>query len=251
MQPISRIIQHIITYMKWILVPGALLQAVKEREADRLEQDVLAVYSSSNLTVSEDLAVFPRRTSSPVKKQCIPDSESNLTQNTSLINIENNQQKEITIQQQRGGAILPRHKLPLVPGKIYLRKLHHSASALQGLPVREVTSGPRIAIINAVGMISTGLSTESGLMGAVIGTDSLAAHLAIAREDSSIQAVVLRIDSPGGSAIASDILWREIRKVSRVKPIVACMVDIAGEMVHIKLIQYVLKYECEINVLLC
>ena len=244
MHPLSRIIQHIITYMKWILVPGALLQAVKERESNRLELGVLAVYSSSNLTVSEDLAVFPRRTSSSSEKQNIPDTKSNLTQNNTLINIENNQQKEIIIQQQqRGRAILPHHQLPLVPGRIYLRKLLYSASALQGLPVREVTSGPRIAIINAVGMISTGLSTENGLMGAVIGTDSLAAQLAVAREDSSIQAVVLRIDSPGGSALASDILWREIRRVSRVKPIVASMVDIAGEMVHIKLIYHVFEVD--------
>ena len=241
MHPLSRIIQHIITYMKWLLVPGALLQAVKEREADRLEHGVLAVYSSSNLTVSEDLAVFPRRTSFSSEKQSIPDTKSNLTQN----NIEYNQHKEITIQQQeRGRVILPHHQLPLVPGRIYLRKLHHSASALQGLPVREVTSGPRIAIINAVGMISTGLSTENGLMGAVIGTDSLTAQLAVARDDSSIQAVVLRIDSPGGSALASDILWREIRRVSRVKPIVASMVDIAGEMVHIKLIYHVFEVLC-------
>ena len=40
--------------------------------------------------------------------------------------------------------------------------------------------------------------------------------------------VVLRVDSPGGSALASDVIWRAIRKVSRAKPVVASMVDVAA-----------------------
>ena len=40
--------------------------------------------------------------------------------------------------------------------------------------------------------------------------------------------VVLRVDSPGGSALASDVIWRAIRKVSREKPVVASMVDVAA-----------------------
>ena len=40
--------------------------------------------------------------------------------------------------------------------------------------------------------------------------------------------MVLRVDSPGGSALASDVIWRAIRKVSREKPVVASMVDVAA-----------------------
>lgn len=43
-----------------------------------------------------------------------------------------------------------------------------------------------------------------------------------------IKAVVLRIDSPGGDALASDLMWREIRQLARDKPVVASMVDVAA-----------------------
>ena len=47
-----------------------------------------------------------------------------------------------------------------------------------------------------------------------------------------MKAVVIRVDSPGGSALASDLMWREIRSLSKEKPVVASMVDVAasGEM---------------------
>ena len=43
-----------------------------------------------------------------------------------------------------------------------------------------------------------------------------------------MKAVVIRVDSPGGSALASDLMWREIRSLSKEKPVVASMVDVAA-----------------------
>ena len=49
-----------------------------------------------------------------------------------------------------------------------------------------------------------------------------------ALKDKSIAAVVLRVDSPGGDALASDLMWKEIRELGKVKPIVASMSDVAA-----------------------
>src|SRR3954454_12613516 len=51
-----------------------------------------------------------------------------------------------------------------------------------------------------------------------------------ARADSSIKAIVLRVDSPGGSAIASDVIWREVMLTKNVKPLVASMSDVAASV---------------------
>jgi protease-4 len=62
----------------------------------------------------------------------------------------------------------------------------------------------------------------------VITPDKLAGVLREVREDSSIRAVVMRVDSPGGSALASDAIWREVMLTQRQKPLVVSMSDVAG-----------------------
>ena len=86
--------------------------------------------------------------------------------------------------------------------------------------------GQKIALIYAVGVIATGASSAEGTD--VIGSETLVEQLRKVRADSSIKAIVLRIDSPGGSALASDIIWREIMLTRDVKPIVASMSDVAA-----------------------
>ena len=71
--------------------------------------------------------------------------------------------------------------------------------------------GPRIAVIYAVGIISSGESSYDSPQGMVAGSDTIVSYLRKARADSSVRAIVLRIDSPGGSAIASDVIWREVQ----------------------------------------
>jgi len=114
------------------------------------------------------------------------------------------------------------------PAGLYMKKMRAGGRILEGLRFREVRSGPRVAIINAVGGIQSGKSGSSGLTGQSLGSETLIAQVKQAKLDDNIKAVVLRVDSPGGSALASDLMWREIRALSREKPVIASMVDVAA-----------------------
>jgi len=91
--------------------------------------------------------------------------------------------------------------------------------------------GPRIAVIYAAGAITGGRGGFDPLNGAVVGADTFIEYIRQARRDSSVRAIVIRIDSPGGSATASDAIWREltIAKNERAdRPLVASMSDLAA-----------------------
>lgn len=85
------------------------------------------------------------------------------------------------------------------------------------------TSGNRIAVIYAEGDIVTGKGSEDN-----IGSDKFAEAIRKARLDDKVKAVVLRINSPGGSSLASDIIYREVLLTKKVKPIIASMSDVAA-----------------------
>jgi len=61
-----------------------------------------------------------------------------------------------------------------------------------------------------------------------IGSDDWVAELRKARDDKKVKAIVLRIDSPGGSSLASDVMWREVVLARKVKPVIASMADYAA-----------------------
>jgi protease-4 len=89
----------------------------------------------------------------------------------------------------------------------------------------------KIAVLNAVGAITGGRSGYDPVNGAVLGSDSLVEYIREIRADSSIRAIVLRIDSPGGASTASDVIWRELmitKNDSRKRPIVVSMSDLAA-----------------------
>ncbi|HUC74470.1 MAG TPA: signal peptide peptidase SppA [Vicinamibacterales bacterium] len=91
--------------------------------------------------------------------------------------------------------------------------------------------GPRVAVIYATGTITSGKSGFDPINGAVVGSDTLIEHIRQARRDSGVRAIVLRVDSPGGSAAASDAIWRElvIAKNERAdRPLVVSMSDLAA-----------------------
>ncbi len=91
--------------------------------------------------------------------------------------------------------------------------------------------GPRVAVIYATGVIASGRSGYDPMNGPVVGSDTIVEHIRRARRDRTIRAIVLRIDSPGGSTIASDVIWRELA-VTRTQrpgvPLVASMSDLAA-----------------------
>lgn len=88
-------------------------------------------------------------------------------------------------------------------------------------------SDTQIAIIYGTGAISSGKSDEFG-SDYSIKSGSYAKYLKEAREDDKIKAIILRIDSPGGSVIASEEIWQEIMKTKKIKPVYASMSDVAA-----------------------
>jgi protease-4 len=83
--------------------------------------------------------------------------------------------------------------------------------------------GKRIALLYAIGPILPGESLPQ-----TIGSATLSRWIRAARRDDSVAAVVMRVDSPGGSAVASDVIWREVALTRKVKPFVVSMSDMAG-----------------------
>ena len=86
---------------------------------------------------------------------------------------------------------------------------------------------PKLALIYAVGDIVSGES-QSGFAGEFVGSDTVARAIRQARKDASVRAIVLRIDSPGGSGTASDVMWREVTLARKAKPVIMSMGDVAA-----------------------
>ena len=97
---------------------------------------------------------------------------------------------------------------------------------LNGSDAKKTTKNKKIAVIYAVGTIVSGESSFSLLGGTSVGSDTLISALKQADGDKTVQAIVLRVDSPGGSALASDLIWREIQRIK--KPVIASMGNIAA-----------------------
>ena len=86
----------------------------------------------------------------------------------------------------------------------------------------------KIAVVHATGLIVVGESQWTPFSGFIMGSDSVAADLRVAANDSSVKSIVLRIDSPGGSSVASEIIHREVQMAQKKKPVVVSMSDVAG-----------------------
>lgn len=81
----------------------------------------------------------------------------------------------------------------------------------------------KIAIIYANGEIVGGEGDENSM-----GSESISRAIRKARLDSDVKSIVLRINSPGGSALASDVIWREVVLTKKVKPVIVSMGDVAA-----------------------
>jgi protease-4 len=105
-------------------------------------------------------------------------------------------------------------------------------SSLTGLmkilspPKPRVSKKPKVAVIYATGVITTGKSSPGLLGGDSCGSTTMVEAIRQAENDETVKAIVLRVDSPGGSALASDLIWNELRKCK--KPVVASMSDVAA-----------------------
>lgn len=85
-----------------------------------------------------------------------------------------------------------------------------------------------VAVVHATGLIVSGDSQDSPTGGFIMGGDSVAEDLREARDDRSIKAIILRIDSGGGSVVGSEVIRREVELANAVKPVVVSMSDVAA-----------------------
>jgi protease-4 len=92
-----------------------------------------------------------------------------------------------------------------------------------GSKIKEGDFNTRIGVLVAEGEITSGDGNDES-----IGSDKFIKELKSIRDNDKIKAVVIRINSPGGSALASDVMWREIQITAKKKPVIASMSDVAA-----------------------
>jgi protease-4 len=103
-------------------------------------------------------------------------------------------------------------KLPLTPVSSYYKTLD-----------KEAVTGDRIAVLYAEGEIVDGEGDKGE-----IGGDAFAKQIEKLRKDEKVKAIVLRVNSPGGSALASDVMWRELMLAKKEKPLVVSFGNVAA-----------------------
>lgn len=118
----------------------------------------------------------------------------------------------MTILKDKVGASTEK-EIPFAQLKDYVRAPHKKRN----------TAKEKIAVIYAVGTIQGGEGDDE-----TIGSDRIAEAIRDARMDSSVKAIVLRVNSPGGSALASDVMWREVTLAKKAKPVIVSMGDYAA-----------------------
>lgn len=107
--------------------------------------------------------------------------------------------------------------------EVRLVDVHKYGRSFTAGKAKNPTTKDKLAVIYAAGSIVTGKSGDG-----TIGGTSLSETIRKAREDSTIKAIVLRVNSPGGSGLASDVIWREVKLATEVKPVVVSMGDLAA-----------------------
>lgn len=89
-------------------------------------------------------------------------------------------------------------------------------------------SSHKVALVYVTGVIMPGESRFDRFQGKLAGSETVVERLHSAGDDESIDAVILRVDSPGGSALASDLIWNAIRRVQEDKPVIVSMGGMAA-----------------------
>ena len=118
--------------------------------------------------------------------------------------------------------LIVRRQLGLVKGDRYFGQTYHDYNWKIG--------ASKIAVINAIGDMITGKSFVNPFTGGVfMGSDTIGEAIRSVREDNSVKAVVLRVDSGGGFVLAADEIWRELQLLKQVrKPLIVSMGDTAA-----------------------
>jgi protease-4 len=123
-----------------------------------------------------------------------------------------------------------RHRLGANTRLLYLGRYRRGRAPARALDRVRRRSRPVVALVTVAGVIQQGRSRRSPLSPtAGAGSDTVGAALRSAGRDDAVRAVVLRVNSPGGSYVASDVIWREVGQLRKAgKPVVASMSDVAA-----------------------
>jgi len=102
-----------------------------------------------------------------------------------------------------------------------------SGSTYASIPVSSlgIRNKSRIAVIHISGTISGGNDVDDPILGKLAGANTIAGNIRSAARSSSTKAIILRIDSPGGSAIAANIIWKAVEEATENKPVIASISD--------------------------
>jgi len=113
---------------------------------------------------------------------------------------------------------------------LYADKWAPASSAVKRIATKvRQRNEPGVALVEGFGPIVTGRSRRIPLQGQAMGGDTVAAALRAAVRDEKTRAIVFRVDSPGGSAVGSDVVWREVGCAREAgKPVVVSMGAVAG-----------------------
>ena len=98
--------------------------------------------------------------------------------------------------------------------------------AMMGGSPKARDKGPAVAIVYAVGPIMPGKSQSDPFGGSVMGSTTIVKAIDEAAKDEAVKAIVMRVDSPGGSALASDLIWRATQRTG--KPVIVSMGNVAA-----------------------
>ena len=112
-------------------------------------------------------------------------------------------------------------------GSSHKKPARLSAIDYAGVPASslKIRNKSRIAVINCVGVIAGGSDSNNPYFGKMMGSETVVKNLEKAAKSKFIKAIILRIDSPGGSATASEAIWHAIRKAREKKPVIASVSD--------------------------
>jgi protease IV len=100
--------------------------------------------------------------------------------------------------------------------------------SLMKKPEKEESEKPAVAVIHADGVIQDGDVDNGPFGGDGVGSDNMRVALRLAVRNDNVKAIVIRINSPGGSALASEVMWQAVRRAAAKKPVVISVGDMAA-----------------------
>jgi protease-4 len=120
-------------------------------------------------------------------------------------------------------------ELERVTREVVGRKVGYEKFAEEARAPRTFGVRPHIGLLYIDGDIIDGRSQNVPLLGnKLVGSYTIAESVKALRDDKNVKAVVLRIESPGGSSMASDVMWRELKKLAEKKPLIVSMGTVAA-----------------------